>query len=543
MADNKVPVSKEDFQNFDINIAELYQTTFNGIDSIRSNADISKVRKGFSVNSDADNYLHAPANNLNSSTAIGTLRPPSYESRCHAFYRNIGLPIVNPQSPTQFFNPGFNPDLNNDSQKITNYVTICNNFINSDIGAISLDKLEYLLNLNSVFALSDINSSVLTLSSMNIRPFNISLEKNSGEVLNLTSNDQKYIANYTDTNGNDMLTYQGPKGQLPDKLIEFNKNIGRKHLIRPFMTDPRIAFTAKSKSVNIPFLLVPSKYPPCLLETICRQRFAAYKYNNLSDYEQATIAYSKDLKLDIPDLLATNNSDPMKVRMYISFINYARALSKKLKINVTTLKQAQQFFHLLPIPSIYGPVNGISAQNIYFQDPFNTELDQKIIQLNTLNVIENIKISSEQAISRITGKPTELTNRQPIPVFPMSMPDLEGSGNNIKDGLERTVNFRNKTFDAFNKALMNVEYVMGEFTGFGLCDAFVIQFALYLMEKPELYGLLDTEARDRLKTLPEIDPKISDAQVPDVITCLKALENKVSSLYQVFQQIYDQSGT
>lgn len=531
--------SYEDFINFDINISELYANTFKELNDIRSNADISNVRHGFSYTITDKNYIHASVNENNTNVSIGKFAPPVYESLCHAFYRNIGLPVVDPVK-YDYFNPGFDQDLNTDLNKIQRYVTISNNFINSQLGDISLDRQEYILNLFKVFSLSDINGSVLTLSLMNPRNFNKVMEDHSSEVLELAAKDQEYIVNYTDALGQDMLQYteSSTKKSLPTTLITFNKNIGRKHILRPFMTDPRIAFTCKSKSINAPFLKKSSQYPPPLIETICTDRFSSNNFTGLNPYELTTLDFVKNNLQANTILTELDNSKLAEQKVFITFINYCRAFSKRIKENIRIIKEVQGKYHILPISNIYGPSYGVQTSKIFYDDPFNTEMDQDIVKKTSIDILNNIQLSITGILSSSTGSAldTTITGKQPIKGAPISMPKLPGSGDNLKDEIQKMSNNRSRDFETANLALKELEYTFGEFSGFGLCDAFVIQSSLYLMEKGALIGLLDKDAFSRMQSIKELKTSLSPWTIID---SLKELESKVSQLYQIFQQIYD----
>lgn len=544
------PTSFQDFQNFNIDLSKLYtEIVTNQIDKYRSNADLKYVLTGLSSKEADVNYIHASAVNLETQPPIGGIVPPYYESRCHAFYRSIGLPVVDPTGENDYFNPGYNPELNTNADKISRCVNISNNFIKSELGKISINRQDYLLRLLDIFSVSDINSTVLSLSLINKRKLSNIMEKNVGNTLGLQANDQDYVIDYTDANNDDMLAYVeyingSTEANLPNKLSTFNSKVGRKHIIRPFITDPRLAFTAKSKSFNVPFLQEPSSFSPPILEKVCRERFSVASGSALlSAYEKATLDYAaQQLKIDSSLTSTFGDQGIIERKIYVSFINYSRALSKKIKQNIKIIKQAQTKYHLLPIPSSNGPEFGLKTSQIEFQDTaYNTDLDKLIINLSISDIISNLESSIKSFINpnnnnSVTAAASPITGKTAISIFPTDITQTIGSGNNVQSQLKSLTGSRDKIFKQVNQSLQELEYALGEFSGLGLCDIYIIQTALYLIKKEALLGLLDTDARERMKKNQELNTGLTPL---GIIASLNELENITANLYQIFDQIYE----
>lgn len=543
MVDNPRDIQLSNIQNFNPSIEDLSKE-INKIDNFRCNSDISDVRNGFSSNREDKNFLRASIKELVTSVLPGETTPLPYESRCHAFYRSIGLPVVDPVTKS-YFNPGFDPKLNTDQNKIEKYVNISNNFINSDLGKVSLDRQEYLIKLLDIFSNLDINGTVLTLSLINKRNYNVMMEKNAGEIFNLTLDDQKYIVDYTDVNGNDMLNYRlFPNENPPNKLLNFNEEVGRKHIIRPFITDPRICFTVPSnKQFKIPFLKEPCQYPQTFLEKVCISRFfvdRTSKYFSSSELSQISSNQDPNSKEFIKKLSVASENAQQTVYQN-TFINFASALNKKIKENLEIIRKAQKSYHFLFKTNANGPAYGMNLNPISAQDAFyNTELDEELVILANKCEISNIELNILSLINKKQELPTTFTGSLPTDIFEVPTEKLPGAGDNLRTSLNYKSKIREKIVNEAFRSLVYLEYALGEFSGFGLIDVLAIKYSFYFISKEALFGLLDLEAQERMKSYPNV--KI-DFVPKDIESALKELENQISAAYKTLQEAFDKSDT
>ena len=107
----KVPnqATVRDTQNFEIDIDKVYKDFISEIDSIRSIVNVSTPENESKL---------AKLNEQTIAGIVNTLKVETYpqESRCHAFYRIIGFPVIN-KSKDKMYNPGL--DLVKDENKKT----------------------------------------------------------------------------------------------------------------------------------------------------------------------------------------------------------------------------------------------------------------------------------------------------------------------------------------------------------------------------------------------------------------------------------------
>src|ERR1700744_6342327 len=93
----------DDQETFTVDFDQLYSTFITSVDAVRSHY----------------NALSGNAQELNT--------PQYQESRCHAFFRLIGFPVV--ASASQFHSPGYDPNLNTQASSLQSNLTIDNAYV------------------------------------------------------------------------------------------------------------------------------------------------------------------------------------------------------------------------------------------------------------------------------------------------------------------------------------------------------------------------------------------------------------------------------
>jgi hypothetical protein len=404
----------QDFSKYVIDLDDLYNKWIKTIDELRVNNFINsnKITKG-SINS------------INNGVSTGGNPPPNMtynadyayarsETRCHAYFRMLGLPVTDGDD---LFNPGYDYDNSNLNDKIK----IANNFLKKPSSLVSKSRYEYLNFILKIFSSKDLNSSVLALSSKNKRVFSSCMDKSENDPLNLSIFDNTYTISTLDYYRKDMMKYTDSFGKNPDDLKGFwfsDNGDQRHHFIMPLMVDPRISFAVgHTKNINVPFFLLEGdnadteeQYPAPGIQQICIDRLSAINQKiQLSDSENQSLDFikklpnlenlssvSQNIKQDISDLndIYTNtNATGNEVFYYSNFINFSLKLMKELKKHVDIVNNTQQIYHFLPIPVNSGPEFGSSVGAIEANDPYNTA--------NDLNIVLYSSKSSKDKISKL----------------------------------------------------------------------------------------------------------------------------------------------
>jgi hypothetical protein len=316
-------------QNYSIDIPQMYQDFITGGISDNDNVAIDDIRSQINLSSlslstaTVINSLSLSASGVSTTTSstpnTTTPSPLAQESRCHAFYRIIGFPVVGSDKST-FYNPGYDPIVNG----ITEVMTLAKKITIAEDPITGYEKLSqarenYPNVVASIFATpTTTDASVLSLTSgtignnntLNIRTFAAPFPTapfptaggSSPDPFDTTIADQQYpssLGSYLiGSQAQPFSSLFGIDGSMPDPVITSNGiSVGissgnHSHIIVPFTVDPRIDFATfpidsstaanVSKKIAVPFVsnqanLKISATSVCerpLLEKVIRDRLS-----------------------------------------------------------------------------------------------------------------------------------------------------------------------------------------------------------------------------------------------------------------------------
>lgn len=530
-----------DYQNYSIDLDKMYKDFILDIDSIRSHIQIRDF-SGFLSSLTSDNLNNA----IDLNSAGFNLTADPQESRCHAFYRILGLPIVS-DTNLSFYSPGFDLDGNSIKEKKNKKLNIIKS-ISKDLLKLMEERENYINNdVVPLFSTSNITSSVISLSLDNIRDFSKILA-NTEPFDPLISNQTRKIAN-KDIHGNLFNEYIGLNGELVDAGI-LSKNLSRKHIIKPTMVDPRIDLTVKpaKNMICVPFVSDKSKAKindnvflrRPLIEKICRDRFSINNQTTAIKDQSAKIKdyfNSVDPTVKDQDLVrAISSGNYYGIDEQTQFIKYLSILNSLIKILVKSqgfVSEAYSLYHWVPIPNKLGPEYGSTTKPIdpLNADGFNTPLDKEI-------VLSTARYQLQTAISGIS----EVNNKKNNGDFAFDGfnktfdPDSSSSfsSNNV-EYLTNIAGKRTKITSKANSALKDIEIILGEFSGLGLLDIIVIYASMYFIPKSSLIGLLDEDSYNRMLLDGSLKVEVSRN---DIQTSIIDLNKTIKNFYDLVQSIY-----
>lgn len=517
--------------------------------------------------------------------------PKPQESRCHAFYRLIGLPVVAPDGKS-LYSPGFDAD-NSFKREITNkHYQVISSIKNNkpalfdlmdarENNVSSFLKIFSTSNLNTKIA--DINGSVLLLSSVsggknyfNVRNFGAPLE-HSTEPFDTDFKNQSYsIANEepkNSINSANLTEYQDSNGQLASLLFGRNSSgkltnpgtqfilkesplIRRAHILKPFMVDPRVDLTVNPPKclVCAPFALDNSKtkyndsttLPRPFIELICRKRFNKdnQKVNDdeLPERYRDWVSYVKNsdqvIDQNILDKINQGVDQTIEIDILLNNLDIIRSMVDKLFESLMKIQEAEKLYHWIPIPDPNGPELAIITQDVKLTidsesnaivDPLSTPDDIEILTLTAKIELSNVNSTTAQAdLGNFTFQ-----NFQAIPDGTKTV------GLNLRNQthLDELKSKREEITGNAAEALRIIEIIMGEFSGLGLCDIIAIYTALWTVDKQVLVNMLDQEAFDRMYQDPTLRDDVVEARksanVPTLsgTEVLEKFEGKVKEIY------------
>ena len=523
-----------DDQNYNIDINKMYNEFISQIDKIRSHSDLLNIDDAFDLN-------HVSTKVTSQNTA--------QESRCHAFYRLLGFPVVSKDSG--FYNPGFYKK-DNDNATAANTATNLSKKkgiakgIDAELLKLMRQRETYYSLFKSIFSKKDTKAGVLALSSISKRSFISSLP----DIADPYSADKLFysIPDPTDidsglTNFSEYIDESGNKMSNDKQLMALIRK--RQHIIKPFIVDPAIDQIVQPVDNRLCVPFVNDKSETLIshdvfalrpyIEFVCRERFdGRNKLNNLSPAQEATINYIRqtagfnDLQWiqEVYDGVGKIN----ETSQFIKILNILRSMMDQLKEAQDKIGNCQSKTLWVPIPSESGPELGSTTRPLIPNDPNNTEQDKNLINLYYKQQANQITAGSLKKTDTDLGN-YSFNQNEINPVH------SEAIGDNVSDQLDFLSKQRDAVCQLANDSLQTIEVIMGEFSGLGLCDIVVIMGAFWLIDKADLIGLLDKDAYDRMKVIPELkeDPSISIRS--DINASLTNFEKKVHELYELADKL------
>lgn len=538
-------------QEFTGNIKALYKDFVKpdepgqrGIDDFRSKININGHSK--------DAIIYAITNNTLRDLFKAEKTPQ--ESRCHAFYRMIGLPVYS-GSESDFYNPGLDhisKDPYGNSKQITKKRK-------KEIAVSSLKNIENFVelsdareavpnNFSKIFELNQsLDASVLAVSSANIRSFMDPMNNVFGDAFTVKVVDATYNVNSLGTVGKrkkDFKEYIGSDGSIPkSQFLSI-----RSHIIVPFLVDPRYSESVNVENMpSVPFVLTEQQLKASetvtvqipLLESVITNRIST---NNLKGTEGQLKAIKDYIKNDpsISDnnLVKTILTDDYKLteqQQFLKFINMMKAMLIELVKAQKAIDEVQKKYYWLPIPNTAGPEFGVTVRPIIISESlannsiFITELDYQLIIATIEQITSQTSASQgESAIKRRETFPlvSKLFNPQ----------NNDSAGSTTNNNVKKLTSQRDIAMKRAGDALQVIEMIMGEFSGLGLCDILAIVASLYLMPIEQLLGLLDVDAYSRMEYLLSFPDAVRDDNLKN---CLTELTIKVTEFYNLMDKLYE----
>lgn len=550
--------SVEDLQSADFDIRNLQKKFIVPIDEKRSSALAGQSRS---------RRLVSDPNGIPVSEFISrqledvAFDPLSFtESRVHAFYRVLGLPVMDASG--NIFNPGFDPDLTI-KQKERNQKLISN--ISEEILDIMDKREQEAIRRKIIFENQTIDATTFALVLPIVKPFNVMLEG----VGPIEKDEQSF----------DIVERQSPFNPLTTSVVKLDGSdvdnffSSGTHILKPFITDPRVVLTVlpDSNQICAPFLKdIESTKLDCErtlqrpgIEEICRLRLRQVKDNEsfaanalarfaqtgsvLSAEEEAqltTVDGDLDIKQAVLALLGKNEITQSELEREIQGLTSIEflqidKLTKSMKSAIDQLASAiceinkiSRLINWFPAPDRRGPEFGSSITQAfirYVNDELNSPID---------NAIRELSLKSYQA-SQSRDPSTEDIGTFALPYMENATQDTFDV--QLKDLTEQ----REKLGLRAGEQLAVVEIVTGEVSGLGLIDILAIYTALWAIPIEALISLLDDNAFERLYVF---NPELRTAEVQERRQlgestiegdeALRQLENKVINLLKFADQLF-----
>lgn len=524
-----------DDQNFDVDVNKMYDDFIKEIDEIRSYTNLTTLTNAIDIDNAA---LKLQVNN----------KPQ--ESRCHAFYRLLGLPVMGTDG--SMYSPGFYRPDNGKADVLTKKKGIANKTTNN-LKNLQMNREAQPGIFEKIFSTQSVESSALALSSLNIRLFVSPLLK-GGDPFDATNpsytvaGEDPTSSSFSTTDLTNMVDTNGTVISPSSEGVRYAKF--RSHYIKPFMVFAPIELSVlpASKRICVPFVKDNSdtlisndthaRRP--YIEYVCRARFdGRNKLDSLTEAQTELIDYIKNSEtfkdLEILKSVAGGVGKATEQAQFLKFFNIIRALTTQLFNATITIDATRSEFYWVPIPDKRGPEYGCTTRDIVPNDP-NIQTNQ--FSKDQSIVEKTIKKRFEQITASLFTTQKDLNNYA-LKDIKITPDNSAGLGNNNSDDLNNLLAERKAKCDKANSALRTIEIIMGEFSGLGFCDIIAIYGALWLVDKKDLIGLLDQDALNRMKLVPELkeDPDLASPNGSQA--AITAFEKKVKELYELMDKAYD----
>lgn len=519
----------KDDQNFDVNIDEVYKKYIADIDNIRSKANKQ-----------------------------GNIDKDFQESRCHAFYRFLGLPVVASDGQT-LYSPG-NDIPNNSNLFFINYKKQVVSKISKDMFKL-MDARENLPQYYlSIFAAQDINASYLAMGSSQTRYFSSPFPESDADPFDIDAAKNSIFSSPLGVS---------LKETIFDSANEVNPTVNfsqRQHILKPFMVDPRIddSVNPRENRIRVPFLTNKNEaklrenvfLQGPYIETVCRERFnISSKSLVVGENTKKIIENIKKGEANISEenkklFESIFNPDLIYENVYLANnINIIRSMLKKLVASIVSVQKVLSAdpdchdsaeYNWVPIPNSRGPEYGNKTRGIMDQqaDISNKQKDRELIDLIYAQQITDMNNKFKAQDKAVLGK---------FAFDDIGLADIGNSSNSWGDKREDSIadlqKQRQALTDQANLSLREIEIIMGEFSGLGLCDILAITTALWIVDKTTLLNLLDDISIERMAK----DPNLQSAEVlarnqQATMTPIVALTNfelKVKEVFELMDSMYD----
>jgi hypothetical protein len=465
------------------------------------------------------------------------------ESRCNAFYRMLGLPVVAPNG--ELYSPGFNPDANRDAAERQRQLTIANALL-QEIGPVLNSRELYPKNMAAIFQQQNEFASATAVSSIYVRNF------------------AKQFKSGLNPLDKDLQTFQIPDRQefVNTKFAKDNLDslLPSEHILKPFVTDPRIEWTVApaANRICVPFLTDKSKTQLSkgqflkrpYIEQVLRTRISEANTIAVSATQPASGQYLRDLiasiqsnKAIVDQTAIETLSNPLntlqksELAVFEKFVRILESFISELVKSINQIGRIGIEINWKPIPNINGPEFGSELNTPNgSDDKNNNQIENEILYAELMNVISQTTLTEDSVVD--------------LGEFAFSDSDytpLSTTQHNYDwydKQLKVKTNRRNELGNKANDLLKRIEIITGEFSGLGLLDIIAIQATFWTISPEALLGLIDGPARDRMTK----DKKLSTTGITPKsgVTALLEFEKKLSGIYILmdtfYQNIIDANG-
>lgn len=532
----------DDIQSIDFDIDSLYQRFIGPIEAKRSHSAPNILLSNTVKTQTSDSVTQSAQVDLNNAY-VDNNNPQ--ESRASAFYRMIGLPIMDKNF--NFYNGGFNPT------KAQSALTKNSKISSSpDLNVLKMqtDREFDARKRIQIFQSSFVDSSVFALGQQYIKKFKIfskpkfnDLDSQKFSIPDRQTFISQFYTNGDDTDINNFFSSGTHiiRPLLNNAIIDNTIMPANRMVCAPFLknkTDTRLEKDNYLDRPGIEFIL------RIRLQQISESDLISGIINDLDPNQNVTDISKADLsliasalldknKITDSDILKTLGQSSVEINTINNLIKMIKGCVIELKNSIDTINSTIQNIDWTPLPSELGSEDfkGLTISNIVLLKTSTSELEKRIKQLT---------------IKSILAKQTSSVSESDIGNFAFSY--FEQTQKQFSDALNDASEQKNNYILYGAKALRNIEIIVGEISGLGLIDILAIYTALWAIDLDVLLSLLDNESFQRLTTNNElinsnVQKRIDnggDATI-NLSDAMQKLENQITNILDFSDKLFDQT--
>lgn len=467
------------------------------------------------------------------------------ESRAHAFYRMLGLPVIS-ANRTTFYNPGFNPSKN--KKEATDQANVSSN-IDPIVTGLQARREQEARNRYNVFQRLGVEASIHALVLPIVKKFqvldkNLQFDEKDEQRFNIPSRKLFIQSNFTRADGEDLTIF---------------KDTGT-HILRPFMVNPGIENTVMpaDRIICAPFLKTKEdtrleentflKRPG--IEQILRLRLKAFENTGIVEQTifQLDPTGEPDVDPDAPNiaeltlitkaLLSENkindNAAEAIIASDVEVLNLNKLIQTikgviELLINeIEVIAEVSKKINWTPLPDERGPEFGSDVVMLIKRNK-TTKLEKKIKELHIKNISSSLQIDKSD---------------NDIGSFAMSF--MENPEKTFESDINEAKQEKEELVRRGSKALANIEAITGEVSGLGLIDILAVYTALWAIDLDSLVNMLDANAFNRLYEnnselrAPAVQDRRNDANLMSIEDVMLTFEAQVISILSFADKLFEQ---
>ena len=544
LPEQQVDSELDDTQGVDVDLESLFNKYILPIDRVRSFAAAPMV----------DRPVIADGNSVANDAANAADIDPSspQESRAHAFYRMIGLPVVNEQ--LQFYNPGFDPTLKADQRKKNYDISTKVSTVVKDLQTQRETSVRGRL---AVFRRLSIDACIHAIAMgvpTGVKPF---LQMDDTENFDFINEKDEQKFNLPERQRYIESRYEGRDLGDGVSLAISNFFDEGTHILRPFTVDPNITdtvtgFANETRKVAAPFLPtrgdtgiereVFTKRPG--IEFILRLRIKE-QTSNIEDALALVLEDVGDESTDLTEVVSAllnkagsevtsddilerlKNSTRMQFVNINKLVKTIKAVVEELVVAVDTITNVSKKIKWTPLPSEIGPEGGSDVTNLVV--PLQkTALERRI---------NNLEVRAIQ--SRDIGVASDDFNNSEF-----QMAQFENTEKVWQQELDDARECRDNQQKRGSDALAAIEAITGEISGLGLIDVLAIYTALWAIDIEVLISMLDENAFDRMYVFntdlrsEEVESRRTGGPQMSVVEAIQAFEGQVINILSYADKIF-----